>query len=211
MKKLLVLFLLLSLPALSFAETIADIFQDPNVARYVRDEIGAISVDDEVTQDQLDRIWVFGNFDGYGEIKDISGVSKLGGVSMIRLSCVWGSDVFIETLPDELFTMENVTSLDFHYLPDLKNIQSEIGNMQNLWMISIEDCGITSLPDTICNLTNLTTLDISGCPITKLPDNIGNLVNLTRLDISDTLITELPESIKNLTNLENFDRSGTPL
>lgn len=211
MKKLLILFLLLSLPAISVAETIAEIFPDPNVARYVRDEIGAISIDDEVMQDQLDSIWIFGNFDGYGEIKDISGVSRLGGVSMIRLSCVWGSDVLIETLPDELFTMANVDSLDFYYLPGLKSIPDEIGNLEKLWYISFEKCGITSLPDSICDLTNLTTLDISGCPITKLPDNIGNLVNLKRLDISDTLITELPESIKNLTNLENFDRSGTPL
>lgn len=203
MKKLIVLFLLLSLPALSVAETIADIFPDPNVARFVRDEIGAISVDDEVMQDQLDSIWIFGNFDGYGEIKDISGVSRLGGVSMIRLSCVWGSDVLIETLPDELFTMANVDSLDFYYLPGLKSIPDEIGNLKKLWYISFEKCGITSLPDSICDLTR-------NAPLTGLPffyPPISHAYTLLRSSSSRFFCSSFPLSPSSISSKWGYSHS----
>lgn len=211
MRKAIILFILFLIPSLCAAETIRDIFPDENVARYVRDEVGAISIDDEILQDKLDSVWLFGNFDGYGEIKDITGISRLGGLMILSLSCHWQSDVHLSALPDELFTMDSVTAIEMYYLPNLTSIQDEIGDMSQLTILSVEKCGITSIPDSICNLTNLTSLTLSGCPITALPENIGKLVNLEYLDISDTLITELPESIKNLTNLKTFNRSGTSL
>ena len=212
MKRLLCFILLLFLlPNIGLSETLSDIFPDPNVARFVRDEIGLISIDDEVTQEKLDSAWLFGNFDGYGEIKDIQGISRLRNLLMLRLSCHWESDVHITTLPDELFDMKSITIFELYYLPNLCSLPDKIGNMTQLQALSLEKCGISSLPESIGNLVNLTTLDISGCPITSLPESIGNLTNLTHLDISDTLITELPASIENLVNLESFNRSGTPL
>ena len=211
MKKLsIVLFVVLLFPCVVCAETILDIFPDENVARYIRDEIGAFDVTDEVTQEQLDEVWNFANFDGYGEIHDVTGISRLHNLMFIDLSSHWQSDVMITQLPEEVTTMDWVTSLDLNSLDDLQALPESIGDMKSLTRIDLSGCGITSLPDSICELQNLESLIISECPIEKLPENIGNLKNLKRLDISDTKITSLPESIKEL-QLEEFRRSGTPL
>lgn len=205
-----VLFVFLLMPCTVLSETIIDIFPDANVARFVRDAVGAFDVTDEITQDKLDTIWLFADFEGYGEIHDITGISRLHGASMIRLSCHWQSDVMLEELPDEITTMDWVTWIEASNLHDLKNLPNDIGNMKALQGIELDNCGITELPESICNLENLEILNISGCPIERLPENIGNLRNLKRLDISNTKISYLPESIRNL-NLESFNRSRTPL
>lgn len=211
MKKLVVLLFALSLfPCIGLSERIIDLFPDANVARFVRDEVGAFDVTDEVTQEQLDKIWLFGNLDGYGEIYSVDGISNLKGATMLRLQHHWQSDVLIKELPDELTTMNWVTSLELSSLYDLKALPDNIGDMTALKSLDIENCGIEELPDSICDLEKLETLNLSGCPLSRLPDNIGNLKNLKRLDISDTNIKELPESIREL-KLESFKRSGTGL
>lgn len=212
MKRIVLLLLALTFAAATAsAATIAQLFPDPNVARYVRDRVGAITENSEVTQEQLDSIYVFGNFYGYGEITDISGISNLHGATIIQLQNYYQSDVHITALPDELYDMNWVTDLKLKSLHDITEISSRISEFPDLRSIYIENCGITVLPDEICNLTNLTVLSVSGSPITALPENIGNLTNLTVLDISNTQITALPASIEKLTNLETFNRSGTPL
>lgn len=212
MKRIVLLFLALTLAAsTASASTIAELFPDPNVARYVRDQVGAITENSEVTPEQLDTVWLFGNFHGYGEIHDVTGISHLTGAEIIQLQSFFEEDVMLSSLPDELFDMSWVTSIELTSLHDLTVISPRIGEMVNLTRLVIEGCGITELPDEVCNLTNLTKLSVSGCPITELPENIGNLTNLTWLDISGTQITALPDSVANLTNLEYFSRSGTPL
>lgn len=212
MKRLLILLVafLLLVPGIVSAETIIDIFPDANVARFIRDEIGAFDVTDEVSQEQLDKIWLFGNFSGYGEIHDISGVSRLRGVSFIRLSRYWESDVSITELPEEITLMDWVTDIEATSLHDLKSLPADIGNMKGLLRLDLSNSGITYLPDSICTLDHLESINLSGCPIERLPDNIGDLKSLKHLDISDTKITELPESIRSL-SLESFRRKGTPL
>lgn len=205
----LVTFLML-IPCIVSAETIIDIFPDANVARFVRDEIGAFDVTDEVTQEQLDKILIFGKFSGYGEIHDVTGISRLHGATYIRLSCYWESDVFLTEFPEEITTMDWVIDIEAKSLHDLKSLPADIGNMKGLVRLDLSNSGITELPDSICDLVNLESINLSGCPIERLPDNIGDLKSLKRLDISDTKITELPESIRSL-SLESFRRSGTPL
>jgi len=166
--------------------TIAEIFPDPVLAIKVRDEIGAISTKDAVTQKELDTIrYIAVNGAVSGEthdLKDLSGIEYLRNLETIR---------FVR--------QENLTS-----------IPEAIENCVHLREIDLRSCGITVLPNSICNLLKLKELDLSGNPLTALPDDIGNLQSLKELDISYTKITELPASIRNL-SLEDFRRQGLDL
>lgn len=211
MKILLALIMVLVIPSSCFADTFIDTFPCKAVAMYVRDECGAFSIHDEATQEKLDTIWLLGNFDGYGEVTSIEGIDHLHGLSMLRLSSHWQSEVSVSSIPPEIGKLSELFSIEIMNQP-ITILPDEIGNLTQVTILTITDCKeLSSLPDSIGNLVNLTSLDLSGSGITHLPESIGNLVNLTYLDISNTKITQLPESIRNLTRLETFKRAGLSL
>lgn len=162
--------------------TIADLFPDPVLAKFVRDEVGAFSVNDIVSQEKLDKVQsiYFTNTDS--GIKSLEGIGYLHGMRELILH---NQDHLI-AIPDEI---ENCISL-------------------KRFMLCCEN--ITAIPDSICNLSVLQELDISYSPVTALPADIGNLTSLKDLDISHTKITSLPESIYSL-ELDTFKRSGLDL
>lgn len=159
--------------------TIAELFPDPVLAKYIRDEVGAFSTKDHVSQEKLDSVTsiMFLNSD-YG-IKSLEGIQYL----------------------------HNMDSIYIHNQKSITEIPQYIGNLSNLEYIMFSGCSISSLPDSICNLTLLRELDISYNPIIALPEDIGNLTLLVELNISKTNITSLPQSIYNLA-LEKFEREG---
>lgn len=158
--------------------TLIDIFPDEEFANAVRDEIGLFSVNDTVTQDQLDTVTGLTlSYHSY-EISSLVGVSKLRNLEQLNL-----------------ISKDQVTELP-----------EEIGELKFLRRLLL-GCKITELPDSICNLSSLKFLDISYNPISTLPENIGNLANLEELDISHTEITSLPDSIYSL-QLTKFNREG---
>ena len=161
------------------AMTIIEVFPDKVLAKSIRDKIGAFSINDTVTQEQLDSI---------KEVKFLSmndGLSSLEGIQYLS----------------------NLQELSLYYQKDLKEIPDRIGDLILLKRLSLKRCGISGLPDSICNLINLESLEISDTDVSALPADIGNLAKLKKLDISNTLITELPQSIYALT-LDTFNREG---
>ena len=156
---------------------ISDLFPDPVIANAVRGEIGAITIDDTVTQDELDSITRIriNHHD--------AGVTSIDGVHYLR----------------------NLKELYLYWQDGLTEIPEEIGTLTHLESLSFERANITEIPDSICNLTMLRTLNLKRTGISNLPDDIGNLSELTYLDISETAVTDLPESIYAL-NLEKFYR-----
>ena len=156
---------------------ISDVFPDPVIANAVRGEIGAISIDDTATQDELDSITKISinNHD--------AGVTSIEGIHYLH----------------------NLKELFLYWQDGLTEIPEEIGTLSNLESLDIRKAGITEIPDSICNLTKLRTLNLKDTGISKLPDNIGNLSDLKYLDISETSVTDLPESIYAL-ELEKFYR-----
>ena len=161
--------------------TVIEIFPDKKLALYMRDEMGAFSIEDEVTNEMLERV-------SYIFINDMDlGLSSLEG---------------IQFLP-------NLTYITCIYQNALTELP-DIGTLQNLYSVEFSHCGLTALPDSICNCMAMEKIDISCCPVTKLPDDIGNLSRMKELDISFTQITELPQTIRNL-KLNVFKREGLNL
>lgn len=158
---------------------IQDIFPDKDLAKLVRDKTGKISVEDKVTQDDLDsvkNIYATRNED----IKSLEGIEYL----------------------------RNIESLSMFGQKNLAYIPETIGTLSSLRKLEFSESEFLEyIPESICDLPDLRSLILRSSAIKALPDDIGNLSCLEDLDISYTQITELPESIYAL-NLKTFTRTG---
>lgn len=166
---------------LEAGKTIIDVFPDKNIAIKMRDEMGAFSINDPVTDEMLESVtYIF--------INDMNlGIESLEGV---------------QYLP-KLKSIEVIYEPTLTQLPDLSGLKF-------LYELDFTHCGLTELPDWICNCQALEKIEVDFNPVKNLPENIGNLSTLKELDISYTEITELPASIKNL-KLKEFNRKGLDL
>ncbi len=70
--------------------------------------------------------------------------------------------------------------------------------------ISLYECGISTLPESIGKLESLQGLYLGSNQLTTLPESIGNLSSLKRLSLSVNLLSTLPESIGNLSSLKDL-------
>ena len=169
-------------PVLEDGMTLIDIFPDKNFAIYIRDQVGAFSINDQVTQADLDRVDnIFINSESFG-ITSLEGLQYL--TNLQYMTCI---------------TQRQLTEF-----PDC------FDDLPNLHRLDLSQCSITELPPSICNAPLLYDLDVGYTMLTKLPEDIGNMPSLKKLDISNTQIKELPASIR-LLQLEEFNRRGLDL
>lgn len=202
--------------SIASAETIEEVFPDKGFAQFIRDQIGAISIHDEITQDKSENLKkitaIFWNdFYDY-DIRDLTGIDKLSELkylSVFKLN--YPTDPQIASIPASIGKCVALKSLTLQDCPNLTSIPDELCNLVNLEDLDFSGSAIEALPENIGKLVNLKSIDISNTKIASLPENIGDLVNLKYIDISNTNITSLPESIRNLTNLETFRRAGLEL
>lgn len=164
---------------------IIDLFPDETFACIIRDKCGKISIQQTVTQAELDEIDIIVDngplYHGYGVIKNITGIGYLTNLYWLELEYNE-----ISALPDE---MRNCKALKY---------------------VQMQHNELNSITEYIGELTNLSTLDVSYSNISKLPESIGNLENLEYLNIGHTQITELPDSVWNL-DLEMINMQGLPI
>ena len=120
------------------------------------------------------------------------------------------SDLGLETIPEELWELENIEMLHLSG-NNLTELPPEIGTLTNLRTLSLRTNSLTELPPEIGNLTNLTTLMLEENSLTELPSEIGNLSNLQMLNAGDNLLTSLPPEIGNLSNLTTLSISRNAL
>lgn len=165
---------------------IKDVFPDEALALIVRDKCGKFSIEQTVTQEDLDRVTtiIISNTD-YGCVQDLTGIGKLR--KLKRLSFYNSMKYEGTTLPEEFFTLSELDTLELAGSPNL-----------------------CELPEGIGNLTNLTYLDLSRTGIPELPETIGQLTKLKYLKIAHTKITALPDAIWNL-ELSSLDMAGLPI
>ncbi|MBR3929935.1 MAG: leucine-rich repeat domain-containing protein [Clostridia bacterium] len=192
---------------------IKDLFPDEIVACYIRDQLGKFSIDQYVTQAELDTITSFRIFSSYGTPGDLTGIGYLRNLEEILIDHNNSSGFTGTAFPEDFYTLKKLKKLYAWECADWRKnninyISPEIGNMTSLENISLGYAQITHLPDEICNLTNLETLWLENTLLTEIPENIGNLTKLKSLNISNTQITALPESIWAL-ELESINMSGT--
>ena len=158
-----------------------EMFECENVAIYVRDHIGLISIDQTPTEEQLSKVTslISSSDKPFTSLKGISCLKNL-------LDFTGSSKDTYTTIPDEFYSLSKI---EFIHMPYTK---------------------INEISPLIGNLSNLESLNLSDTQISSLPEEIGNLTKLRYLNISRTKITELPSSIYNL-NLEKFIRDGLEL
>ncbi|MBR3239087.1 MAG: leucine-rich repeat domain-containing protein [Oscillospiraceae bacterium] len=155
-----------------------DIIPDEGFASLVRDSLGLFSVNDPVTQEQLDQVERINNANKEPAISSLDGIGRLRNLEYLMI-----------------------------YYKTLDELPEEIGTLTQLENLYVVSCGLTSIPDSICDLGNLKELSIAGNDVAELPSEIGSLQSLTKLDISNTQITSLPKSIYAL-RLDSFRREG---
>jgi len=134
-------------------------------------------------------------------------------------------------LPDELGSLQNLTSLKIFCCPELEALPSTLSNLQNLSLLEISACSaLKRLPTDLQKLENLETLSLNMCPelcsietfprhveclkiknlssLRALPSQIGDLSDLTTLIIGDCHnLVEIPSEIGRLGRLSYLDIS----
>lgn len=116
----------------------------------------------------------------------------------------------ITELLEEIGTLNSLKTL---YLNDnlLTSLPEDIGKLTNLEELDLSDNQLTSLPEGIEKLTNLTGLYLRHNQLISIPEDIGKLTNLTTLALSHNQLTSLPEGIVKLNNLEMLDLIGNQI
>ena len=180
---------------------IVDLFPDEEFAKIVRDECGKFSIEQPVTQADLDRVKYPSLYSA--EIHDLTGIGLLRNLKSIDVGSHYDGP-----FPADLRNCKSLEYLSMVFNPNIIEIPDWIGELSMLHTLILHDNGITSLPDSICDLMNLEYLYVgSNKSLAALPSNIGNLVNLKELSIQNTAISSLPDSIWNL-QLSKLDMSG---
>lgn len=163
-------------------------------------------------QDSLALVSLYNSTDGAnwinnenwltGKCADWFGISlQESGVSIISLN----DNNLIGQIPQELWTMDNLVTLDLSENQIEGEIPIEIGGLKNLNILYLSDNQISgTIPMEIGALTNLWELELSDNQLNgSIPSDIGNLVNLQFLALSDNQLSgKIPEEIVNLVNLQ---------
>ncbi len=218
----------LSSPSEDSLGSIISLFPDEQFAMLVRDKCGKFSINQPVSQADLDtitEIWLAPDYKptdltGIGYLRNVTRLhlygnnyvteipEEIGNLKGLNYIDLYGCN--ITSLPESLFTIATLDHLELTK-SKITSLPSGIGNWVNLRTLLINSISITELPEEIGNLVNLQTLQADHTAITKLPDSICNLINLQTLDVSDTTISELPVNIGNLLSLKNLNISNTKI
>lgn len=183
---------------------IKDLFPCEEIAIQVRTQCGKFSIEQEVTQDDLDKVTSL-------KASYSKNITSLDGIEYLRKLFVidFVGCEHIEEIPEGLKNCTELYRLDI-MSSDIKVIPDWLFDM-NITELDITDCNIEVLPEAIGNMVSLKHLDISGNKLLKeLPESIGNLYQLSSLDISRTGITSLPDSIYAL-KLDKLNMAGLPI
>ena len=103
-----------------------DIIPDEGLASLVRDSLGLFSVNDPVTQDQLDEVTRINNPNKEPTISSLQGIERLRNLEYLSL-----------------------------YYKTIDALPEEIGTLAQLETLLVVRCGLTGIPDSICDLANL--------------------------------------------------------
>ena len=95
------------------------------------------------------------------------------------------------------------TELDLEGL-GLKSLPRNIGNLDNVVDLVLDDNQLTELPDSIGNMKCLLNLSFKRNQFTSVPKSIENLSELRSLGLSHNKLASLPGSIGNYGKLENL-------
>ncbi|KAG7343128.1 two component regulator [Nitzschia inconspicua] len=114
-------------------------------------------------------------------------------------------EIWLGTLPTEIFSIHNLTLFDIVYAQGVAgSIPTEIGLATNLEILQLGGNGFDGLiPEELYQLTLLTHLDLFECAFSgPISTSIAKLSNLNSLDLSvNRFLGSLPEELYTLTQL----------
>ncbi|KAK2980983.1 hypothetical protein RJ640_023309 [Escallonia rubra] len=113
-------------------------------------------------------------------------------------------------LPDKVFQLPNLHTLDLSFNKDLTGILPKTNMSSPLrWLDLSATSLLGELPDSIGLLKSLNHLQLTGCNFSgSIPYSMGNLTLVTFLDLSDNRFSgNLPSSLSNLKQLTQLDLS----
>jgi Leucine-rich repeat (LRR) protein len=110
-------------------------------------------------------------------------------------------------LPKEIGQINNLKVLSLLNLP-LKTFPIWATKLHNLEYLMVRGTNLTSLPSSISELKNLKTLRVENCPLNKLPIELNQMNKLRHLGFCDTRLKYLSEEFFP-TNLKTLNFSGT--
>ena len=129
---------------------------------------------------------------------------------------VWHGEVSLGTLqflPVSIFGLHGLKSLTIAGLnnkPD-DEVLEKLGNLTELSELSLQNCGLESLPASIGNLKKLRILNLKNNNLKYLPESIVDLPWLTAINLDDNELLELPESIGRLRRMDELIVSNNKL
>ncbi|EAF9641675.1 internalin [Listeria monocytogenes] len=169
-------------------DKISAIFLDANLAEVIRDTLRKSSVDDIVTQAELDTISSLRA--QYVGIVNLSGMENLTNLTELYLYNNQISDIS---------PLSNLTNLNTLYLWDnqISDI-SPLSNLTNLDNLALDNNQISDISP-LSNLTNLNILSLWDNQISDISP-LSNLTNIGELCLDDNQISDM-SPLSNLTNL----------
>lgn len=104
-----------------------------------------------------------------------------------------------------VFSVENnrITGISL-FNCGVSDLPESIGNLSSLKKLDLSNNKLTILPESIGQLSSLQTLSLNRNKLSTLPKSIGKLSSLKELYLSYNKLSTLPESIGNLTSLERL-------
>ncbi|KAL2628901.1 hypothetical protein R1flu_013587 [Riccia fluitans] len=118
----------------------------------------------------------------------------------------------LERLPDSICRLRELHMMELRNCRNLEELPTDIGCLQNIQSLIIENDGdlddddgrgkLQSLPDSLGNLRNLQRLSVENTDVKELPSSIGDLQCLEHLTVSNEQLQELPASLGRLEKLQ---------
>ncbi|TYV64968.1 hypothetical protein FZ042_09965 [Listeria monocytogenes] len=179
-------------------DKISVIFPDATLAEVIRAELGKNSVDDVITQAELNTIFDLSVKDK-GRV-DLSGVENLTSLSWLVLNNTEISDLSPVKDLKRLSTLQ-VTGCGISDLSSLSNLTS-------LTSLYLESNNISDLSP-LANLTGLTFMRLDGNEISDI-SSLSRLVRLSLLNLTNNQISDV-SPLKNLSQLTNISIANQSL
>ncbi|MHA1680058.1 MAG: leucine-rich repeat domain-containing protein [Promethearchaeota archaeon] len=149
-------------------------------------------------------------------IKDLGGPTKAPGLftgyltenGKIRHLSIHKSA--LETLPENIGSLEFLETL---YLEQnkIKEFPDTFGNLVNLKILNLSHNNLKILPRIISRLKNLRELNVASNILTVIPPFIRNLENIEKLIFVENKISSIPSEIRLLKNLKQLFLFDNPL
>ena len=116
----------------------------------------------------------------------------------------------LRNIPSEIAQLQNLTELNLSN-NQLSSIPPEISQLQSLTQLYLSDNQLSSIPREISQLQSLKELDLGKNQLSNISPEISQLRNLTHLGIKGNQLSSIPPEISQLQNLTHLGLSDNQL